>query len=54
MSKPDDRGSVDESPEQTAELIGRREALGRFAKYTAPALLAMLAATEAMASVSND
>jgi hypothetical protein len=32
-----------ESPDE--ELIGRREALNRFAKYTAPAMLALLAAS---------
>jgi len=32
-----------ESPDE--ELVGRREALNRFAKYTAPGMLALLAAS---------
>ena len=46
MSKPDDHGSADEHTEQTETLIGRREVVGealmRFAKYTAPAMLVVL------------
>jgi len=48
MSEPVDRGSADE---QTEGLIGRREVVGegvmRLAKYTAPAMLAVLIATSA-------
>jgi len=43
MSEPADRGSA-ENTEQT-DLIGRREAVKRFAKYTAPVMLAVLAST---------
>ena len=43
MSKPDDRGSAVDA-EQT-ELVGRQEAVKRFAKYTAPVMLAMLVST---------
>jgi hypothetical protein len=46
MSEPVDRGSSDE---QTEILIYRREVIGeavtRFAKYTAPAMLAVLIST---------
>ena len=42
MTEPnDDRDSADEHTEQT-ELVGRREAVARFAKYTAPVMLAVL------------
>ena len=46
MSEPKDSNSADERVEQTEVLIGRREVVGeglkRFAKYTAPAMLAVL------------
>jgi hypothetical protein len=32
--------------DEDKELIGRREALNRFAKYTAPAMLALLVSVE--------
>jgi hypothetical protein len=41
MSEADDRGSTNESTEQT-EMLGRRDAVKRFAKYTAPVMLAVL------------
>jgi hypothetical protein len=45
MSEPnDDHDSADEHTEQT-ELVGRREAVARFAKYTAPVMLAALIST---------
>ena len=45
MTEPnDDRDSADEHAEQT-ELVGRREAVARFAKYTAPVMLAVLIST---------
>jgi hypothetical protein len=40
----DDRDSAHEHAEQT-ELVGRREAVQRFAKYTAPVMLAVLMST---------
>ena len=40
MSEPNDRDSADDT-EQT-EMVGRREAVKRFAKYTAPVMLAVL------------
>jgi len=49
MSEPIDSGSADEHTEQTETLIGRREVVGeavmRFAKYTAPAMLIVLMST---------
>ena len=46
MSEPNDHGSADEHTEQTEMCIGRREVVGealiRFAKYTAPAMLVVL------------
>jgi hypothetical protein len=48
MSEPADRNSADEHTEQT-ELVGRREAVKRFAKYTAPVMLAMLVSTSGKA-----
>jgi hypothetical protein len=49
MTEPnDDRDSADEHVEQT-EMVGRREAVKRFAKYTAPVMLAALVST----SVTN-
>ena len=58
MSEPVDRSSADE---QTETLIDRREVVGeavtRFAKYTAPAMLAVLISTstskKAFATISN-
>jgi hypothetical protein len=44
MSEPNHSGSADEHTEQT-ELVGRREAVMRFAKYTAPVMLAVLVST---------
>jgi hypothetical protein len=44
MSEPNDRDSADERTEQT-EMVGRREAVMRFAKYTAPVMLAVLMST---------
>ena len=48
MSKTEARGSADEGTEHTEERIdqGRRDALTLFAKYTAPAMLAMLVSLE--------
>jgi hypothetical protein len=44
MDKADGNGSADNGTEQTDETINqsRREALSRFAKYTAPAMLGLL------------
>jgi hypothetical protein len=46
MSEPNDCNSADEGAEQTEMLIDRREVVGeavlRFAKYTAPAMLVVL------------
>jgi hypothetical protein len=46
MSEPNHSGSADEHTEQTETLIARREVVGeglmRFAKYTAPVMLAVL------------
>jgi hypothetical protein len=54
MSEPEGKVSVDENAEKTEDLVGRREAIGRFAKYTAPAMLAVLMSTKsATACVSN-
>jgi hypothetical protein len=41
MIELDDKGSGDRSREQE-ELVSSPEALGRFAKYTAPAMLSVL------------
>ena len=50
MTEPnDDRDSADEHAEQT-ELVGRREAVARFAKYTAPVMLAVLVSTSGKAA----
>jgi hypothetical protein len=38
MSEPNDRDSADERTEET-KMVGRREAVKRFAKYTAPIML---------------
>jgi hypothetical protein len=43
MSEPNDRDSVDDAEE--TEMVGRREAVKRFAKYTAPVMLAVLVST---------
>jgi hypothetical protein len=53
MSDDRKRGSTDEPISQSAETSDptRRQALGRFAKYTAPAMLALLM-SEQMASAS--
>ena len=48
MSEPTHSGSADEHTEET-EMVGRREAVKRFAKYTAPIMLAALVSTSAMA-----
>ena len=52
MSEPNDRDSADDT-EQT-EMVGRREAVKRFAKYTAPVMVAALlsASGNALAVVS--
>jgi hypothetical protein len=44
MSEPTHSGSADEHTEQT-EMVGRREAVMRFAKYTAPIMVAALIST---------
>lgn len=49
MSDDQERGADDDNAEQ---LPTRREALGRFAQYTAPIMLAMLLSEQA-AAVSN-
>jgi hypothetical protein len=46
MSEPNNCHSADGQSEQT-ELVGRREAVVRFAKYTAPVMLAVLMSTTA-------
>ena len=43
MSEHNERDSADDT-EQT-EMVGRREAVKRFAKYTAPVMLAALVST---------
>jgi hypothetical protein len=59
MSELNDRTSADERPEQSEMLIGRREVVGeavmRFAKYTAPVMLAALISShgKAIARVSG-
>jgi hypothetical protein len=54
MSEPVDRSSADEHTEQPEVLIARREVVGeglmRFAKYTAPAMLAVLMSTSGKAT----
>jgi hypothetical protein len=54
MSESDAHGSADEGAEQTEELVnqGRRDALTHFAKYTAPAVLAMLLSGEQRAAAA--
>ena len=44
MSEPNDRDSADERTEET-KMVGRREAVKRFVKYTAPVMLAVLMST---------
>jgi hypothetical protein len=44
MSELDDRDSAAERAEE-AEMVGRREAVKRFAKYTAPIMVAALIST---------
>ena len=53
MNEPTHSGSADEHTEQ-AEMVGRREAVKRFAKYTAPVMVAALlsASGNALAVVS--
>jgi hypothetical protein len=53
-SEPDVGAAAGDGAEQTEERTHqtRREALGRFALYTAPVMLAMLASNGAMATVS--
>jgi hypothetical protein len=43
--KTDDHGAGDEGAEQTEELVNRRNAVARFAMYTAPAMLTILTST---------
>jgi len=45
MSKPDTEKATP-SAEQSGEPIDKREALIKFGKYTAPAMLAMLASAD--------
>ncbi len=45
MSKPNSHGATDDCAEQTDELVNRRNAVARFAAYTAPAMLAVLMST---------
>ena len=53
MSEPNHSdGSADEHTEQT-EMVGRREAVMRFAKYTAPVMLAVLISTSGKAAAST-
>jgi hypothetical protein len=51
MTDDQERGANVDTAEQSQEPT-RREALGRFAKYTAPIMLAMLLSEQA-AAVSN-
>jgi hypothetical protein len=48
MSDDRERGADDDTTEQSQEPT-RREAVGRFAKYTAPIMLAMLLSEQAAA-----
>ncbi len=50
MSKPNSHGAADDGAEQTDELVNRRNAVARFAAYTAPAMLAVLVSTSAKAT----
>jgi hypothetical protein len=60
MSEPNNHSPADEHAGQTEMLIGRREVVGealtRFAKYTAPAMLVVLMSAngKAFARVSGD
>jgi len=49
MTEPNDRDLAAERTEE-AELIGRREAVARFAKYTAPVMLAVLISSSGKAA----
>jgi hypothetical protein len=54
MSEHNERDSADDAEE--TEMVGRREAVKRFAKYTAPVMLAVLVSTtdgKASAGVSQ-
>jgi hypothetical protein len=54
MSEPNDRDSADDAGQ--TEMVGRREAVKRFAKYTAPVMLAVLMSTrdgKALSTCSN-
>ena len=51
MSEPTHSNSADEHTEQT-EMVGRREAVKRFAKYTAPVMLAALVSTSGKAAAN--
>jgi hypothetical protein len=42
VSKADINDSAQDGAEQTEALVGRREALTRFVKYTPPAMLGVL------------
>ncbi len=48
MSNDPERGPDDRPPDQLEEAasIKRREALGRFAQYTAPTMFALLSGTQ--------
>lgn len=49
MNDDHQRGADDDAAEQTQQPT-RREALGRFARYTAPVMLAMLLSEQAVAA----
>jgi hypothetical protein len=49
MSEPNDHDSADQHTEET-EMVGRREAVKRFAKYTAPIMVAALMSTSGKAA----
>ena len=50
MSEHNERDSADDAEE--TEMVGRREAVKRFAKYTAPVMLAALISTSGKAAAS--
>ncbi len=52
MRTDDERSPVDQSADQVRNDIdqGRRDAMVRLAKYTAPAMLALLVSDKAMAA----
>jgi hypothetical protein len=52
MTEPNDRDSAAERTEET-EMVGRREAVARFAKYTAPVMLAVLMSTSGKAAAGQ-